>query len=271
MITIYLFIKLRLPFMNVKKLLLVEDVQFNLLLLNSILEKLKVETISAENNRIAIEMLKTEQDIDFVLMDIETPELTGVEAIQIIRTEFPEPYSTIPIIAATAHFDEPYLRKLIEYGFNGYILKPVTLEKITDCLNSNESLITSYRDKLGLSTYGETTESVSYDVNKIKEWSGDDDTVMRELLSLFVAEAPKALSSMENCLQEKNWKCLREEAHRFSPQVGFLGIDSLVKTINELEKVALQVKDENIARKLFITIKNQSNELLEKIRSDFSF
>jgi len=254
---------------RIKKILVVEDVQFNLYLLETILKSVNIEYKTAKNGKEALDILEKNSDIELVLMDIETPVMDGKEAIGIIRNEFAYPNNTIPVIATTAHLDSSYLRNLIEVGFNGYLVKPVSKEKIQNCLSSNAEIICKYRTLQGDKNCSDKETSISYNIEKLKEWSGEDEIVMKELLGLFLAEAPKTLATLEQAVFQEDWQMIKDEAHKYSPQVSFLGVEDLVENINQLEKNALQIRDINIIKKLFFDIKNKSNNLIDQIVADF--
>lgn len=103
-----------------KKILLVEDNKINQFLAAIILKKWKMEVEIAENGLIAIEKLKN-QNYDVVLMDLQMPEMGGVEATKIIRNELK---LEIPIIALTASALKGVDAECLDAGMNDYISKP---------------------------------------------------------------------------------------------------------------------------------------------------
>jgi PAS domain S-box-containing protein len=103
------------------KVLVVEDVALNQLLMKIILDDFGFERDIAENGRIAIEKLVT-KNYDIVLMDLQMPEMNGIEATSIIRNKL---NSNIPIIALTADVTEADLKQCKAAGMNDYIPKPI--------------------------------------------------------------------------------------------------------------------------------------------------
>ena len=83
-----------------------------------------VTVVIAGNGKIAVEKLK-KQDFDLVLMDIQMPEMNGIEATQAIRK-----FSQIPIIALTANASKQEADKCIKEGMNGYLSKPFKPEDL---------------------------------------------------------------------------------------------------------------------------------------------
>ncbi len=106
---------------NVVKVLLVEDIALNQLLMKIILEDFKFKYDIANNGKIAIEKMQTET-YDIVLMDLQMPVMNGFEATEYIRNTLK---SQIPIIALTADVTTVDLEKCKAAGMNDYVSKPL--------------------------------------------------------------------------------------------------------------------------------------------------
>jgi len=103
------------------KVLVVEDIPLNQLLMKTLLDDFGFERDIAENGKIAIEKLQN-NTYDVILMDLQMPEMNGFEATEYIRTTM---NSDIPIIALTADVTTVDLAKCKAVGMNDYIAKPV--------------------------------------------------------------------------------------------------------------------------------------------------
>ncbi len=109
------------PAIKALKVLIVEDVPLNQLLIRTILDDFGFSCDVAENGKIAIEKLQT-QPYDIVLMDLQMPEMNGFEATEYIRNTMK---SNIPIIALTAYVTAVEVEKCKAVGMNDYITKPI--------------------------------------------------------------------------------------------------------------------------------------------------
>lgn len=85
----------------------------------------------AENGLKAIEACK-EHDIDLVVMDISMPEMNGIEATKRIKEEFPD----IKVLALTMMDEDEHIRKMIEAGASGYILKSSDREEFIEAITT---------------------------------------------------------------------------------------------------------------------------------------
>ncbi len=116
------------------KILIVDDIVINRVLLTEYVKKLGYSYDQASNGQEAINKIKIGK-IDLILMDIEMPVMNGIETTQYIRSEMDYPYSKMPIIALTAHNPNDFFETFDQAGFNDLITKPYLLEKISKTLN----------------------------------------------------------------------------------------------------------------------------------------
>lgn len=117
-------------------LLIAEDNLLNSQVISVFLNRLGHTSKVAENGKVAVECL-SQEDFDAVLMDIEMPEMDGIEATQLIRKGSDTVRNPkIPIIALTAHALKAYEEKCYEAGMNNYLTKPVDIEKLSAVLQT---------------------------------------------------------------------------------------------------------------------------------------
>ena len=120
------------------KVLVVEDVALNQLLIKIILMDFGFELDMVDNGKLAIEKLK-DNHYDIILMDLQMPEMNGFEATTYIRKKMK---SQIPIIALTADVTTADYEKCIAIGMNDYISKPIDekllYSKIIKALKKNK-------------------------------------------------------------------------------------------------------------------------------------
>jgi CheY-like chemotaxis protein len=106
-----------------KKVLVVDDDLRNVFALTSMLERWKMEVVSAENGREALETLQANPDVDVVLMDIMMPEMDGYQTMQAVRKL--GQFRGLPIIALTAKAMREDRQKCLDAGASDYVAKPV--------------------------------------------------------------------------------------------------------------------------------------------------
>ncbi len=111
------------------KILLVEDEYINRTLAQTILEEWNMNVTTAENGVDALKIFNN-QPFDLILMDIQMPEMDGLEATRIIRAEKTAIKRHIPVIALTAHSLEGDKQICLEAGMDDYIAKPLMPEEL---------------------------------------------------------------------------------------------------------------------------------------------
>ncbi|HTQ96484.1 MAG TPA: response regulator, partial [Candidatus Acidoferrum sp.] len=115
-----------------KKVLIVDDDVRNIFALSSVLERRRMQVLTAGTGREAIATLETTPDIAIVLMDIMMPEMDGFETMQVIRQN-PKCWR-MPIIALTAKAMKGDREKCLEAGASEYLAKPVNTEQLLSAL-----------------------------------------------------------------------------------------------------------------------------------------
>ncbi len=115
-----------------KTILIVEDDDFNFIVINEILNFTNVNTIRKVNGKEAVTEFRSNSDIDLILMDIEMPIMNGITATKKIR-KF---NNVIPIIIVTAYAIRHEKYESIKAGSNCFITKPIEEKEILEIINS---------------------------------------------------------------------------------------------------------------------------------------
>ena len=104
------------------KALVIEDNEDNMKLITFILEKAGYHTICAENGKAGIEMAIKESP-DFILLDIQLPDMDGLEVLKVLRQSGIN--GEIPIIAITSYAMSGDRKMMLKAGCSGYLEKPI--------------------------------------------------------------------------------------------------------------------------------------------------
>jgi PAS domain S-box-containing protein len=110
-----------------KTVLIIEDNDDNMKLIQFLLDRDNYKTFTADTGREGLK-IAVEEKPDFILLDIQLPDIDGTEILKQIRAS--EIHTKVPIIAMTAHALSGDREKLIRAGCNGYIEKPLDPEKV---------------------------------------------------------------------------------------------------------------------------------------------
>ena len=116
------------------KILLAEDHPVNQRLAVRLLEKAGASITVAESGRQALEILE-KRSFDLVLMDIQMPQMDGIEAAMIIRERENNTGQHVPIIAMTAHAMAGDKQRCLEAGMDDYVSKPINTKELFDAID----------------------------------------------------------------------------------------------------------------------------------------
>jgi len=120
---------------QILEILVAEDNVINQKIVTANLKKMGHKVTLANNGKIAVEMFK-EKSFDMILMDVQMPEMNGIEATQIIRIiEENENKKPIFIVAMTANVLKEDIEHYIKIGMNAYLSKPFKIEELVKLLN----------------------------------------------------------------------------------------------------------------------------------------
>jgi CheY-like chemotaxis protein len=118
------------------KILVAEDNVVNQRLVVRLLEKRGHRVILAANGREALAAMEKES-FDLVLMDVQMPEMDGLEATAAIRESEKSSGLRVAIVALTAHAMKGDREKCVDAGMDGYLTKPIRPEELDEVLRSH--------------------------------------------------------------------------------------------------------------------------------------
>ena len=215
------------------RILVVEDIPLNQLLMKTLLDDFGFERDIASNGKIAIEMI-TNCHYDLVLMDLQMPEMNGFEATQYIRGKL---NLNIPIIALTADVTTVDLAKCKLVGMNDYIAKPVDekilYNKIIGLVSKNENK--SWNPEIQKSIMPGSIKCI--DLDYLTKRTKSNPLLMLEMIALYLEQTPTLIAAMKLSWQNKDWQSLHAAMHKLIPSFSIMGIST------EFENMAKQVKE----------------------------
>ncbi len=118
-------------------ILIVDDVDINLEIAVVLLEPTNIKTEIAKSGREAVEKFTSSPDkYDLILMDVQMPEIDGLEATRMIREQNSHKAKTIPIVAMTANVFKEDIEKCIQSGMNSHLGKPIDIRELIKVLSN---------------------------------------------------------------------------------------------------------------------------------------
>jgi two-component system sensor histidine kinase/response regulator len=221
------------------RVLLAEDNPVNRRLVTALLEKRGHPVVTVDNGRSAVEaVVSTETEgtepFQVVLMDLQMPELDGLEATAAIRIAELGTGRHIPIVALTAHAMKGDRERCLAAGMDAYLSKPIRTAELVTLI---DQLTGAAEQPPAVSTAsaGAAAAELPFDPDDVLGRVGGDRELLRELLSIFRQESPRLLSLMGQSLRAGDAKGLEHAAHTLRGSVGSFGATTAAQLALALE------------------------------------
>ncbi len=245
------------------KILVAEDTLFNQKFILRLLERWTHQTSLVENGRQALEAFKRES-FDIVLMDVQMPEMDGLEATRKIRelesvsanadtdvwetevkgqrTEIREqktedktqasnlqhPTSKIPIIAMTAHVVKGDRERCLEAGMDEYVSKPIDADKLFEAI---EKLTHAPGIKKSVAA-----DSVALDNTLLLKAFEGDWNFLKEVVEVFLDDYPRLLDNLRRSFNEGDCDTFMRSAHSLKGMLKNFKAETAAEIAFDLEK-----------------------------------
>ncbi|MDM8525405.1 response regulator [Desulfococcaceae bacterium HSG8] len=240
------------------KILLAEDNPLNAKVATSFLTRMGHIPVTAGNGKEVLAALSTDT-FDLVLMDVEMPEMDGLEATQRIRSgEAGLENRSIPVIAMTAHVMAEFREKCEAAGMNGFVTKPVDFYELGTIIERHVS---------GAAVASETDEREKpvawhpvLDKKDLMRRIGGDETLFDTLCNLFIQEIPKIKEKLRLAISANNMEEIRVHAHFLRGMCGNMSAKSCQELARQLECISEEGDGKS----------EQIRQVFEKLDQEFS-
>ncbi|MBD2564965.1 MULTISPECIES: PAS domain S-box protein [Nostoc] len=230
------------------RILLVEDVSLNQKVALLMLERIGYRADTANNGLEALLALR-QQSYDLVFMDVQMPEMDGLEATRRICQEWPD-NSRPWIIAMTAHAMQGDREECLSAGMNDYISKPIRMEALVQTFKNYRILQPSANENRDLKVFVKKNEQGSqFEIEQqlilapaidaetfqaLKDMIGDAE-ILAEFIENYLEDAPQRLVAIHNAIDKKDATELRSVAHSLKSLSVTIGAMPFVELCQELE------------------------------------
>ncbi|QDU36111.1 Signal transduction histidine-protein kinase BarA [Maioricimonas rarisocia] len=250
------------PTMPPLNILLAEDGKANQRLAKALLEKWGHSVTIAEDGRIAVDRWQKDS-FDLILMDVQMPELDGLNATREIRAREGIDGGHIPIVAMTARAMKGDREQCLDAGMDGYVAKPVRKSDLYAAISPFFPASANAPTAEG----GATQES-----NGVVDWPtamemvDDDEEILLAVIEETLDEVPELLSQLEQSLDRNQ----SEEAHRLAHTIKAsgrtFGAGSVQEHAGRIEELARDDRLEE-ARGILPPLRQTIDEMLRELES----
>ncbi|WP_395397253.1 response regulator [Novosphingobium sp. BL-8A] len=234
------------PHLRGQRVLLVEDNEINLEIATELLTQAGLVVDPAVNGRIACDLVARRGDTyAAVLMDVQMPEMDGLEATRHIRGS--RPLGTLPILAMTAHAFEEEKNKCLDAGMDDHIAKPVSPAALVALLNRWLKPVVPETGAAGLGSRTAAAdpalllpaELAPFDLATALERVGGKAALLRRLIVSFGKDYGEVATAMNDALARGEPEDARRRAHGLRSVAGSLGLHEVQSRATDLEQLLL--------------------------------
>lgn len=224
------------------KILLVDDNAINRKVAIEILKKAGCNVIGADSGKKAIETVQNNPDFDLIFMDIQMPEMDGIETTKALRRKFGKKLPKV--VAMTAYSMQNDRENFLNNGMDDYLSKPIRanllLQKVEECISPEtirkKKKVTAPHTK----EFDELDQSLpAFDlevVNSLKDLVGVD--LLVTVYQDFEVEATEQIKNVSKAFDKKDVVTIQKELHTLKGNSGTIGLMRIHEITKEIETPA---------------------------------
>jgi CheY-like chemotaxis protein len=250
-----------------RTIVLVEDSDSDRLLFSKYLKQLGHESICLDS---AAKLINRIEEIEpcVILMDIEMPGMTGLEAVKILREHHKFNGGDYVIIALTAHNNDDIIHIAKAAGFDDYLQKPITKRDLNTMLSryiNSESEICLSETEVSSNNGNHKDKLYSLDM-----FEADDAEFVRSIVEMFVANTAGTIATIKQACEKDEMETVRTQAHKLKPHFTFFGAPNLQQAFQRIEDIAKANKNDEkaILPELIETAEKRSLMMIAQMKAD---
>ncbi|MDP4198369.1 MAG: ATP-binding protein [Bacteroidota bacterium] len=278
-------------------ILLVEDNEYNQIVLADTLRNVigEVALEIANNGREAIALVER-FGFDLVLMDVQMPEMDGIEATKHIRARLPRSKKDVPIIALTASVIKSEIDRCFAAGMNDYVPKPFKRDELLRVLVKyfKRSSVPSpaaaapianghadeAREAVTLSGGAQPTPMRNgmndmqpaagpalTDLSTLRDITGGDENQLKKYIKMFLDGVPPQLESIRVALEANDFAATKRQIHAMKPHLKFMGMKHTAGFAESIEQLCADAKDPDRVKREFVAVQTDCARAFEELRA----
>jgi CheY-like chemotaxis protein len=213
------------------RILLVEDNAMNQVLAQRLIQKWGHKLVVAGNGREALAALGKGK-FDLILMDVQMPEMSGIEVAAAIREKEKGTGERVPIIATTASAMEEDRERCLAAGMDAYISKPIERDVLLETIHG----LTGFTQE-AKSSEGARAQNPIFDATAALDSLEGDNELLHEIAGLFLAQAPRHMEKIRAAVADRDPKRLERAAHGLKGAAANLLAQGVVNAAGKLEEI----------------------------------
>jgi PAS domain S-box-containing protein len=237
-----------------RRVLLAEDNTTNQKIAVHMLHKLGYSVDVAGNGREALDKVQ-ENSYALVLMDIQMPEMDGLEATAAIRRRELTDGGHVPIVAMTAHAMKGDREHCLAAGMDDYISKPIISRDLAQVMD--RVLSQALAQVPGESGQGEPIRQAAFDRDAFMDRLGGEEGIAGEIIGIFMEDAAQVIQDLKDALQNGDADAVARYGHKLKGAAANINAEAMRQAVHEIE---LAGKDGKL---------NRIHALLQQLEEEF--
>ncbi|MFH1265658.1 MAG: response regulator [Planctomycetota bacterium] len=214
------------------KILLAEDSLVNQKLAIGLLNRRGHSVSVANNGKEALAALQVEK-FDLLIMDVQMPEMDGLEATAAIRALERETGTHIPIIAMTAHAMKGDRQRCLAAGMDRYLTKPIRARQLHEAIEETWGPSDQSNDRVNDSS----NDGSGFDLDEaLRAVKGDHD-LLKIVVETVIEETPRLLAAIRQAIADGDPAALRLAAHTLKGSIRYFGQSAAYQQAYRLEEI----------------------------------
>ncbi len=242
------------------QVLIAEDNQVNQLVATRTFEKLGYEATVVGNGRDAVSAVQGRK-FDLVAMDVQMPDMDGLEATAAIRAWEKTTGTHTLIVAMTAHAMKGDRERCLAAGMDGYASKPIRIKDLEDVINQ----LTQSEQSPQVPAPTTNSEADVIDEETLLAGIDGNRKLLREIVRLFLADYPRRLAEIQQAISRSDGEAVARAAHTLKGSSGNFAARNAFAAAESMETVG-KSGDLSSARQTFLALESELALLGAKLR-----
>ena len=219
------------------RILVAEDNDVNRSVVTKLLQKRGHAITAVENGRAAVDAVDSARTpFDVALVDVQMPEMSGLEATQAIRDREGASDRRLPIIALTAHAMQGDRERCLDAGMDGYLSKPIDMDELVQTVErAGHDLPGAVRSRKSRSSL--VRPEAVFDEHAAMAHVGGDRRLLGEVIALFRSDAPRYVRRIGAAVKRRDGEALQMAAHGLKGALATVGSARGRELAGELEEL----------------------------------
>ncbi len=257
-------VKIDIPTSNIR-ILLAEDDPINQKVIKEWLSRKGYQIEIAQSGNEVLNKIHDEK-YDLILMDLQMPDMDGIQTTQKIRAMEKDTGKYIPIIGLTAYAFEEKKNYCLEIGMNDYLTKPIHPETLIKAIVKLTSRKELHPDGPSQIDFSPVRDTLIFDETAVLNRVGHDTQLLLSIIKMFMENSPDYLHQARTQLENKDYEYFHKTLHKIKGSASNLGAIKVTTLAQSIEEATINTSGINPS-----FVNNQFQELSKAMEEFWEF